>query len=52
MASVAVFRRKTLDEPWSSASFAPAALTIFMKTMITMLHAFGCSGCIREKSAS
>jgi hypothetical protein len=35
------FPRMTLDEPWSSASFAPAALTILMKMKYTRRCGFG-----------
>ena len=52
MASTAAFRRMTLEAPWSSASFAPAALIILMKIMVTMAHGFGWLGCMREKSAT
>ena len=51
MASINACPRTTLDAPCNSASFAPAVLIIFKKIQITMLHGFGCSGCIREKSA-
>ena len=51
MASVIAFPRTTLEAPWSSASFAPAAEIILWKIMITMGNGFGCAGCIREKSA-
>ena len=50
--SVNAFPRMTLEEPWSSASFAPAALIIFRKIMCAMTHGFGWLGCMREKSAS
>ena len=52
MASSVAFPRTTLDAPWSSASFAPAVLIILVKMRVTVSHGFGCSGCIREKSAS
>jgi hypothetical protein len=42
----------TLEEPWSSASFAPAARIILLKIISTMKHGFGWSGYTREKSAS
>ena len=51
-ASFTAFARMTLEEPWSSASFAPAALTILAKIMFTMSDGFGWSGCMREKSAT
>ena len=50
MASFIAFPRTTLEEPWSLASFAPAALIIFMKIRFTMGYGFGWSGCMREKS--
>jgi hypothetical protein len=34
MASVTAFPRMTLEAPWSSASFAPAALIVFMKITV------------------